>query len=214
MKKIIALSLISLTFLYSCKKDDKDDNTTPPPAATETPSPVGNVGTTFTFSNTTGVSNPNVEITSLSGGVSNVHMTGTVTDPNIRAILAVDQNGNFDINKKIKFTLEGITDYVFDDPSRPFTVVDYDWQVGDSVYTNFDKVAPIDSIVVRKVMYRSEIDDYNWSGQTIKTITVKEDHGGFSITYRANHKFGIVSIRVDNGQYNNETQVVGSTFNF
>lgn len=215
MKRLITVLLFVIVVMVSCQKENNNNNNNIIiPTPTQTPSPMGAVGTTFAITPVQDVSNVTIAITESVNNVSTVHMTGTVDDLALRAILKVDENGNFDTERKFKFTMEGITDYVFNNTSRPFTLVDYDWQVGDSTYVSYDNDNVIDSIVVRKVVARSNNDDYYWGGMYIKTMTIEERHGGFTITYRANHKFGIVYLGVQFASNIRETQLESSVYNF
>lgn len=210
--RIYFLFFIAVVF-SACQKENKHD-TPVIPTPVQTPSPMGAVGTTFAITPVQDVSNVNIEITDNTNNISTMHLTGTVDDPLLRLILKVDENGNFDSERKFRFTLEGITDYVYNNTSKPFTLVDYDWQVGDSTSVSYDKDNVIDSIVVRKVVARSNNDDYYWNGLYIKTMTIEERWSGFTITYKANHRFGIVYLKAQYAANIRETQLMSSVYNF
>lgn len=222
MKKTAFIVLLGIIMLTGCKK--KSDDQTTPTIPVNNQSPMGNVGTTFAVS-TSGVSNPYVEITALTNGISVVHATGTVTDPVLLAALlspsfheswaTIDSSGNFVMNKNVKFTNQDITDYVNNDISRPFTVVNYSWVVGDSTSAYIDKDAIKDSLITRKCIQRSITDDYYDPdlGMYIKTLTITEQHKEYLITYKANEKYGIVYGRLDYGTYYKEATILSSAQN-
>jgi hypothetical protein len=99
------------------------------------------------------------------------------------------------VDFKLKITTEGIQEYVNGrgDLSKPYTVVKYAANVGDSyTYTNPDGV-----LITRKVVYKSATDDYPlafWNIKVIKVEETKDDLLMEKITYYANHKFGLVGV--------------------
>ena len=98
---------------------------------------------------------------------------------------------------KLKVTSEGIQEFVSSrgDLSRPFTIVKYNANVGDTyTFTNSEGVN-----VTRTVAYKSETDDYAvgfWYLKVIKVEETKEDPLMEKITYVTNHKFGLVGVHM------------------
>ncbi|PLX31601.1 MAG: hypothetical protein C0600_05125 [Ignavibacteria bacterium] len=96
---------------------------------------------------------------------------------------------------KLKITSEGIQEYISSkgDLSRPFTVVKYDMNVGDSWnFTDDDGVT-----ITRTVTSKSTTDDYEvgfWMLKVIKVEETKEDPLLEKITYVTNHKYGLVGM--------------------
>lgn len=105
---------------------------------------------------------------------------------------ALDSDGNIDTELKLKITDEGIQDYIDGDPH---TYIKYDAEVGDTYpLTTSDGLT-----ITREVTARSDQDDFPYRAMQIKTITVESNariDGIKKITYRANHKFGIVYLEV------------------
>ena len=107
---------------------------------------------------------------------------------------AKDASGNLNYDLKVKMTDEGILDYTNKD-QKPLVLVRYDASVGDK-YT-LDKSDG--TTITREVVSKSTTDDYFWGGMLIKTINVQQDSripGIKKIEYIANHKFGLVGIKV------------------
>jgi hypothetical protein len=113
--------------------------------------------------------------------------------PLIPANLKDAQNrANFEV--KLRITSEGIQDYI-NDASKPFTLVKYDSNVGDSYsFTTSDGVK-----ITRTVTEKTGVDDFPFGMMYIKTTKVEQTTfnpvmGALvsKITYRANHKFGLV----------------------
>ena len=102
---------------------------------------------------------------------------------------------SFDMTGKV--TSEGIQDFVHSggNTSKPFTVVKYSGYVGDT----WDFTDDQGKKYTRKVVSKSETEDYSYGPIDIKTIRVEEtgdDDVIEKITYIANHKFGLVGIMV------------------
>ena len=223
MKNTFFFILISLILFVSCSKKDDNNNIQPIINVTpSTPSPMGDTGTTFSVSMTS-VSNVNASITSVTNNISSVHITGKVVDNLLLIALSspafheswytMDGSGNIVGDLNFKFAMERVTNYVNNDITRPFTVVQYDWNVGDSVSAYIDKDSNQDSLITRKCIQKSTTDDYYWNGLNIKTLTVEEKHPEYTVTYKANHKFGIVYCKLQNGLVIYEATLVSSVFN-
>jgi len=105
---------------------------------------------------------------------------------------ALDAEGNIDTELKLKITDEGIQDYI---DGEPHTYIKYDAAVGDQyALTTADGLT-----ITREVTARSDQDDFPYGFMQIKTISVEQNsrvEGIKKISYRANHKFGIVFLEV------------------
>lgn len=125
-----------------------------------------------------------------------------------------DQSGKVNVDVQFKSTSEGIQDYNFFNKSGKYhTIAKFDAKVGDTY--PLKKSDGVD--VVRTVTERTDQDDFPYGFFNIKTIKVEEDPkipGISKITYRVNHKFGLVwfEIAMEDGssassyffsQYNN-----------
>jgi hypothetical protein len=104
----------------------------------------------------------------------------------------VNSSGRIVKTIQIKNTSEGIVDY-YNKTKQPFLLVKYDASVGDSwsFATTDGKTA------TRKVTSISTTDDFYWDGMLIKVITIEQNStypGVQKITYKANHKWGLVFI--------------------
>ena len=103
-----------------------------------------------------------------------------------------------DVDGKLKVTSEGIQEFISSDGnlSRPFTIVKYDAEVGDT--WNF--TAADGTVITRSVTYRSQTDDYPvafWMLKIIKVEETREDDPLIEkITYYTNHKYGLVGMEV------------------
>lgn len=101
------------------------------------------------------------------------------------------------VDAKLKVTSEGMQEFVSSngDLSRPFTIVKYDMNVGDSWdFTDADGVK-----ITRTVVSKSTTDDYEvgfWYLKVIKIEETREDPLMEKITYVTNHKFGLVGVHM------------------
>ncbi len=184
--KLLAIALLSLAIVTSCKKDEID-------TLGGEQSPIGEVGVTFNSSGTiSGVSSIAASVVSLERGVSSFSGTAVITNSNIKNILTnhpqTTINGNnvtiTDIEMKI--TTEGISSI---NGFEPGVIVKYDSEVGDS-YT-------INGGGKRTVVSKSTDNDYSWGGMLIKAMKIEENPNKFGvkkICYYANHRFGLVGI--------------------
>jgi hypothetical protein len=104
-----------------------------------------------------------------------------------------DANGNVDTEVHFKVTSNGIQDFYYSkqDLARPFTLVKYDCKVGDTYeFTTADGKK-----VTRRIIEKSETDDFPWGLWLIKTIATEETpqiEGVKKILFRTNHRFGLV----------------------
>jgi hypothetical protein len=106
-----------------------------------------------------------------------------------------DDQGRLNCRGDVKITSEGIMDYTNLD-GAPFTAIKYDAKVGDKYVlekSNGQKIT-------RKVIQKSEEDDFEWNLMLIKVITVEQDSripGIKNIVYKFNHKFGLVYLEAN-----------------
>jgi hypothetical protein len=192
---LIFISLLLFTFIYSCDLiKDKDD-------ISGDQSPMGEVGVTVSSSSQeiAGVSNFEATVTELNDGISRYSAVATVTNPLIKNIVAnfpgVEVNGDVVSisDMEIQQTKEGIKSI---SGNGAGVLVKYDSKVGDTY--------PIDGTSkVRTVVSKTGVDDYYYGFFLIKTIQVEQEpvslkSGGIvKYTYIANHKYGLVGVKVD-----------------
>lgn len=172
-------------------------------------SPMGEVGVTVSSSSAAiaGVSNFSASVTKLNDGVSTYTAQATVTNTLIKNMVSgfpgVTVNGNTVTitDLKIQQTTDGIKCLTGDGAG---IIVKYSSSVGDTYPVG-------DTGNNRKVVSKSEDDDYPYGFFNIKTIQVETDAnnlgstGGIDkITYIANHKFGLVGVKV---KFNDATSV-------
>jgi len=201
MKKLlIFLSILVGMLSYSCEKSSKNED---PDELNGDQSPMGEVGVTVSSASSeiAGVSNFTAVITSLNDGVSSYSASATVTNVLIKNMVAgfpgVTINGDqvTITDMKMKQTKEGIKCI---SGSGAGVLVKYDSEVGDTYpigNTNY----------TRKVVSKTGVDDYPYGFYLIKTIQVEDmdpgvlkNTGGVNkVTYIANHKFGLVGVRLD-----------------
>lgn len=164
-------------------------------------SPMGEVGETVESSSApiAGVSNFKATVSTLKDGVSSYNATATVTNSVLKNMIAnfpgVTINGNTVSIKdmQIQQSTDGIK--CFTGPGAGI-IVKYDSKVGDTYAIG-------STGKVRTVVSKTGVDDYPYGMFLIKTIQVETDpkifkvSGGVSkITYIANHKFGLVGVKV------------------
>lgn len=201
MKKLLVVLLgISVgLFCISCEKilDKEDAN-----ELNGDQSPMGEVGATVSSSSAeiAGVSDISAVVTSLKDGISSYSASAKVTNTLIKNMVSnfpgVTINGDqvSITDLKIQQTKEGIKCHT--GPGAG-VLVKYDSKVGDTY--------PIGSTgKERKVVSKTGVDDYPYGFYLIKTIQVETDPnilkntGGINkITYIANHKFGMVGVKID-----------------
>lgn len=185
-------------FFLSCEKilDKEDAND-----LSGDQSPMGEVGASVSSSSAeiAGVSDFSAVVTKLENGVSTYTASAKVSNTFIKNMVAsfpgVTINGdNVTItDMKIQQTKEGIKCH-----SGPGAgvLVKYDSEVGDTY--------PVGKTgKERKVVSKTGVDDYPYGFYLIKTIQVEttpidmKSGGVEKITYIANHKFGMVGVKVD-----------------
>ncbi|MBK7523855.1 MAG: hypothetical protein IPI53_06750 [Saprospiraceae bacterium] len=109
--------------------------------------------------------------------------------PNLK--ITPDQQIEFDF--KLKITSEGYLDYFTD--GKPWVMIKYENGVGAEYKITNNKGQELS----RKITEKTGIDDYPFGFLLIKTTKVEHiapaDNPVFSkVTYRANHKFGLVDV--------------------
>lgn len=200
MKKLLIL-LFSITILmsyFSCEKLLKKDDST---ELTGDQSPMGEAGVTVESSSApiAGVSNFKATVTAMKDGVSTYSGSATVTNAFVKNMVAnfpgVTINGNTVsiTNMKIQQTTGGIKSMT---GGGAGILVKYDSNVGDTY--------PIGSTGnVRTVVSKTGLDDYPYGMMLIKTIQVEDNPiylkstaGVSKVTYIANHKFGLVGVKL------------------
>jgi hypothetical protein len=165
---------------------------------TGTQSEIGAKGSTFTMSavGVTGVSNLQASVTDLSGGISTINGSATVTNTTILNLIKaypgdLTLNGNAVTlqGMKVKFLSDG-----FEKTSgvSQGVICNYESSVGDTYPI-------VDSNKERKVTAKTTTDSYDWGGMKIKTMEVTEpvnNYGIKNIEYITNHKWGVVAVIV------------------
>jgi hypothetical protein len=195
MKKLLSiLVLLQIVIFTSCNKDKADE-------LGGDQSPMGEVGATVSSSSAeiAGVSNFSAVVTSLDGGISKYTATATVTNTLLKNMAAnypgveIDGDQVSITGVEIQQTKEGIKSMK---GVGAGVLVKYESKVGDTY--------PIEgSDKVRTVVSKSTTDDYYYGFLLIKTIQVEMDQsyvksaGITKYTYIANHKFGLVGVKVD-----------------
>ena len=182
MKKVLLLLTIPMLFLAaSCDKSSTSGISGEQAA-------IGEVGTTITC-DFGGVSNMDISVKSLDKGISTLGGSFTFTDERYRKLVenhpkycTVDGNKVEIHDIKYKATDKGIQ--IVSGPCKG-TLVKYNSKKGDK-YENGGKVTHV-----------SSDNDFNWRGMNIKVIQVERKNKGDgikSVTYWANHRFGLVAI--------------------
>lgn len=200
MKKLFVL-LSGITMIVLCVSCDKLFNKDDPAELSGDQSAMGEAGVTVSSSSApiAGVSNFTATVTSLKDGVSSYNATATVTNALLKNMVAnfpgVTITGNqvSITNFQMQQTTGGLK--CLTGPGAGI-IVKYDSEVGDTY--------PIGSTDnVRTVVSKTGVDDYPYGFYLIKTIqvetnpnTLKTTGGVTKITYVANHKFGLVGVKV------------------
>lgn len=201
MKKLVSLLMLFPLGILSVSCDNSSDGESSS-VLPGTQSQMGLVGVNVTSSSSViaGVSNFSAEVESLENGISSYTAQATVSNPLIKNMISnfpgVVINGNTATidNFQIQQTTGGIK--CLTGPLAGI-LVKYDSSVGDTYGTKT-------SGKVRKVVSKTGVDDYPYGLYMIKTIQVESTLGNSSaiaginnITYIANHKFGMVGVKVD-----------------
>ncbi|MBW6492615.1 MAG: hypothetical protein K0B15_15625 [Lentimicrobium sp.] len=200
MKKFsfIFSALFIVILCISCEKIiDKEDTN----ELNGDQSPMGEVGVTVSSSSAeiAGVSDFTAVVTELKDGVSTYTASAKVTNTFLKNMVSgfpgVTINGD-DVtitNLKIQQTREGIK--CLTGPGAG-VLVNYDSKVGDTYSVG-------ETGKERKVVSKTGIDEYPYGFYLIKTIQVEttpfdmKAGGVEKITYIANHRFGMVGVKID-----------------
>ena len=200
MKNLLVLFLfLNMVVLnLSCSDSDKAEDSN---VLTGEQSEMGKVGVTGTSSSEeiAGVSNASAVVSSLENGVSSYTAQATVTNSVFKNMIAnypgvTVEGDNVSVQDfKIQQTTDGIKGLTGPDAG---IVVNYNSNVGDTY--------PIGSTGrVRTVVSKTGVDDYPYGFYLIKTIQVESNRQGLrsagvvdKITYIANHRFGLVGVKV------------------
>lgn len=195
---ILTAMVILLTFACACKKNTDSD-------IEGSQSTIGEVGNAFNISQVQGIDNATASVSRLDKGISTISISGTLVDAGLKELAASIPNidkfgsynastGEFSANVKLKFTKEGIVDYL-NVAERPFVLVKFDAKVGDT----YTCERANGGTFTRTVTMVSSENDFPYEGMWIKTITVEEpgrNRAVEKIVYELNHKFGLVHANV------------------
>jgi len=199
MRVLLIAFLACTVVLASCKKDDL--------TLTGGQSAIGEVGNVFTTNaaaNIPGVSSVMATITDNQNGISTITGSVIIDDPDLAAIAdalatlfptVVTAVGNtYSGQGAVRFTTDGIAG-VYNEGE--LVLVKYDADVGDEYSLTIDG-----NKITNKVTSKSSSDDYNWgNGWLLKVVEVKstgQDLPGVKdVTYYANHKFGMVGVKLN-----------------
>ncbi|MGE0635025.1 MAG: hypothetical protein AB7G44_05285 [Bacteroidia bacterium] len=204
MKKIFSIALVAalLTSLNSCKKDDPEG---PNDLGGETNielTQVGNVSSAYMSFGNMSLPSGEMTVTSNDNGIVTYHMFVDLTGSPDSAMLAgvipdeyKDADGNVSTEFTFKITSEGVQDIFKRD--RPWTIVKYDDEVG----TTYPFTTDNGTELVRTISEKTGQDDWPMGFMYIKTTKVEQllpptDKTAEKITFRANHKFGLVYIEL------------------
>ncbi len=197
LKLLVFFTLGVLNMSCSNSSDNSNSND-----LTGSQSAMGLAGVTVSSSSSeiAGVSDFSAVVTSLENGISSYSAQATVTNPLIKNMISnfpgVVINGDSASisDLQIQQTTDGIKCI-----TGPYAgvLVKYDASVGDTFTT-------ATSGKVRKVVSKTGVDDYPYGFYLIKTIQVETTvneasrvSGISKITYIANHRFGMVGVKVD-----------------
>ena len=200
MKNLFRLLMIfSIVILStSCNELSDDDD---PNRLTGSQSKMGVVGVTVSSSSTeiAGVSNFSAVVNRLENGISSYTAQATITNPLLINMIAnfpgvvIEGDAVSISNLEIQQTTDGIKCL-----TGPYAgvLVKYNSSVGDTYTTSTSGKS-------RTVVSKTGLDDYPYGFYLIKTIQVESSIGNASrmsginkITYIANHRFGMVGVKV------------------
>ena len=203
LKLLVFFSLGALNLSCSDSKENAySNNPNNSNELTGSQSAMGLVGVSVSSSSSeiAGVSNFSAVVNSLENGISSYTAQATVTNPLVKNMISnfpgvlINGNSVSISNLQTKQTSDGIKCI-----TGPLAgvLVKYDASVGDSFTTGI-------SGKVRTVVSKTGVDDYPYGMYLIKTIQVESTvnatnriSGVNKITYIANHKFGMVGVKVN-----------------
>lgn len=203
MQRVLHLfiTIMLLIFIYSCTNDpENSDNNQLGGDSSIGLGEVGNTAYTVVEMNGNYTRLDGLEITKNDNGIVNVHISTDISQvnsnlSNLAELITTNypgftnQNGKVSADLKFKITSEGIQDFLKDDKAH--TLVKYDCNVGDTYTLQLSN----GETIKRKVVAKSDKDDFQWGMMYIKTITVEQNTnvpGIQKYILRANHKFGLV----------------------
>ncbi len=199
----LLMILILSAFISSCGTNDPQDDANNLGGDPKIPlGQVGNTGYTVVEINGDYTRLEGIEITKNDNGVATIHVSTDISKISSLANVAdvvstiypafIDDNGKIDADLQYKITSEGIQDFNNID-HKAHTLVKYDANVGDSYSLKLSN----GETITRKVVAKSDKDDFQWGMLYIKTITVEQNAiapGVKKYIFRANHKFGLVFV--------------------
>ena len=200
MKNLFSLLMFCSIGILSGSCDDPSDGGNPN-KLTGSQSKMGVVGVSVSSSSAeiAGVSNFSAVVESLENGISTYTAQATVTNPLLINMISnfpgvvIEGNAVSISNLEIQQTTDGIKCL-----TGPFAgvLVKYNSSVGDTYTTGTSGKS-------RTVVSKTGLDDYPYGFYLIKTIQVESTVGEASrmsginkITYIANHRFGMVGVKV------------------
>lgn len=205
MKKTIIslLTILLMIFLFSCGADDPEEQGNSLGGDTNIPlAQVGNTGYSVIEMNGNYTRLDGIEITKNENGVANIHVSTNISQmtglSNVADLVStiypsfINDNGKINADLKYKITSEGIQDFNNID-GKAHTLVKYDANVGDTYSLKLSN----GETITRKVVAKSDKDDFQWGMLYIKTITIEQNAvapGVKKYIFRANHKFGLVFV--------------------
>ncbi|GBD91396.1 hypothetical protein BMS3Abin04_02123 [bacterium BMS3Abin04] len=195
--------LLLLAFLFSCGADDPEEQGNSLGGDTNIPlAQVGNTGYSVIEMNGNYTRLDGIEITKNENGVANIHVSTNISQmtglSNVADLVStiypsfINDNGKINADLKYKITSEGIQDFNNID-GKAHTLVKYDANVGDTYSLKLSN----GETITRKVVAKSDKDDFQWGMLYIKTITIEQNAvapGVKKYIFRANHKFGLVFV--------------------
>ncbi len=205
MKKIFSITLIAalLTSLNSCKKDDpKGPNDLGGETNIEL-TQVGNESSVYINVGGINVNTGTITVIANNDGIVTYHgvvdLTGHPDSALISALVPAEYktpDGKIEGDFNLKITSEGVQDFMQE--NKPWTVVKY----ADGVGAEYPFTNIYGETSKRTVTEKTGQDDWPMGFLYIKTSKVEHylpesDQVASKITYRANHKFGLVYIEVE-----------------
>lgn len=204
-KLVLASTLSVLLFsTYGCKKNDVPSG--PNDLGGETNIPLTEVGSTSSlYMSVNGINLPTAEmtVTTNDDGIVRYHAEMDLTGDPDSALYAdlipeeyKDENGMIVGDFEFKVTSEGWQDFF--QSNKPWTIVKYDDGVGTEYPLTTDRGVELKRTVTEK----TGEDDWPLGFYLIKTSKVEEENPPYmkeasKITYRANHRFGLVYIEIE-----------------
>lgn len=165
--------------------------------------PIAQVGNTFGISPRIGEQyvelNEDIKIIKNENGVVTLSVVCDIPQiPELKQYIdkipqEVIKDGKINTTLKFKITNEGIQDY-FNADQKAHTLVKYNAKKDDE----YNMKKSDGKTISRKVIDRSDKDDFPYGFFDIKTITIEQDSriaGIKKFIYRANHKFGLVHVQ-------------------